>query len=273
MRTPSRSLAVTCLAQSVGAVTGGRSIGRWCPGLPPRRALLAGLMLLALAGVPGCADDVVIPPAAMTTPVAADAAQPVVLPAPVQQGGMALNEALARRRSQRDLDPVAEIGLAEVSQMVWAAQGINAPGGYYRTAPSAGALYPLEVLVAAGRVASLPAGVYRYRPAKHDLMPVATGDPRRGLVLTSYGQQAWIGSGSALIVIAGVTERTAKKYGDRAERYVANEAGHAAQNVLLMAAALGLKAGIVGAFDDDAVRRLLCLAADEKPWLVMPVGR
>jgi len=163
------------------------------------------------------------------------------------------------------------IALEDVSQLLWAGQGITDPTGL-RTAPSAGALYPLEVLLVAGNVDELPAGLYRYRPESHELIGVETGDRRRDLAVAALGQD-WMEDAACVIAIVAVPERTARKYGERAARYVHLEAGHAAQNVLLQAAALGLATTPVGAFDDEALRRVLSLRVEEVPLLLIPVGR
>ena len=162
------------------------------------------------------------------------------------------------------------MSLGVVGQLLWAAQGVTSPDRR-RTAPSAGALYPLEVFLVAGNVTGLDAGVYRYRPKEHALMPHAPGDVRRALAHSALGQ-AWLADAAAVIVIAAVYERTRTKYGERTERYVVMEVGHAAQNVYLQAESLGLGTVMVGAFGDREVKQVLGLAAGEAPLALMPVG-
>lgn len=183
--------------------------------------------------------------------------------------GPTLAEALAKRRSSRDYLE-RPVSLAQVAQLLWAAQGTNDPAGL-RTAPSAGALYPLEVLLVAGDVAGLSAGVYRYLPDRHALEHLADGDHRSRLAEAALGQ-SWAARGAVILVITAIYERTTRKYGVRGKRYVHIEVGHAAQNALLQAAALGLGAGVVGAFDDAAVARTLGLSASEHPLYLLPVG-
>lgn len=192
----------------------------------------------------------------------------VSLPAPLKAGAMSLEEALAQRRSVREFVPGA-LTLAEVSRLVWAAQGATKPEG--RTAPSAGATYPLEVYLAVGEVKGLAAGVYRYLPRAHRLETVTDGDMRRPLAAAAVDQQ-WIGRAALVVVIAAAFERTTARYGRRGERYVHMEAGHAAQNLLLEATALGLGATPVGAFNDAEVSRLLHLPGGETPLYLIPVG-
>ncbi len=186
------------------------------------------------------------------------------LPSPQVAGRLSLEEALRARRSTRSFTAEA-ITRAEIGQLLWAAQGLTDIAGH-RTAPSAGALYPLELDV----VTAL--GVARYVPDGHALAPRGAADLRPALQRAALDQSA-IGDAPLVIVISGVTERTAERYGaERAERYVAMEAGHAAQNVLLQAVTLGLGAVPVGAFDDAQVRRVLSLADGEAPLYLIPVG-
>lgn len=194
----------------------------------------------------------------------------VVLPPPGTNLSGPLAQALARRRSVRTYTPKPVL-LAAVSQLLWAAQGITAAGGR-RTAPSAGALYPLELHVVAARVAGLGPGVYRYLPDVHGLRRAIGEAIVPALSRAALGQQA-VADAAAVIVIAAVEERTALKYGGRAGRYVAFEAGAASQNLALQAAAQGLGTVVIGAFDDGAVGRALRLPPGERPIALMPVGR
>ena len=161
--------------------------------------------------------------------------------------------------------------LAEISQLLWAAQGITSPGGG-RTAPSAGALYPLEVYLLAGEVTELPAGVYHYISKEHALIPVAEGDHRQALYEAALSQNA-VKDAAAVMVITAVYERTTVKYGGRGIQYVHMEAGTAAQNIYLQVVSLDLGTVFIGAFHDDQVKRILRLGKDEIPLAILPVGR
>jgi SagB-type dehydrogenase family enzyme len=194
----------------------------------------------------------------------------IILPEPLDSGEISVEEALLERRSVRNYRDGA-LTLAEISQLLWAAQGITHPGGY-RTAPSAGALYPLEVYVVAGNVEGLQAGIYKYRPQGHELEKVAGGDVRAELCAAALDQE-FVEDGAAVLVFAAVYERTTGKYGERGVRYVHMEVGHAAQNVYLQAVSLGLGTVVVGAFDDDEVEKLLQMEDDERALCIMPVGR
>ncbi|MDN7025178.1 SagB/ThcOx family dehydrogenase [Methanoculleus sp. FWC-SCC1] len=194
----------------------------------------------------------------------------VDLPAPRMESNTSIEEAIAARRSVREYtgEPIT---IAELSQLLWAAQGITSPEGH-RSAPSAGALYPLEVYVAAGSVRELPPGVYRYAPDGHRLTRVREGDFRAELAEAAVGQES-VRAAAADIIIAGVYERTTGKYGERGVRYVHMEAGHASENIYLQAESLGLGTVAIGAFDETALQRIMGMAENATPLYVMPVGR
>jgi len=181
-----------------------------------------------------------------------------------------LEELLRQRRSVRDYAD-APLRHDEVFKLLWAAQGITRPWGG-RTAPSAGALYPLELYLVAGNVEDLAPGVYKYEPAEEKLIHIKDGDMRAVLAAAALGQDC-VREAAIDIVIAAVYERTTGKYGSRGERYVHIEVGHAAQNICLQAPALGLGLVTVGAFQDDLVRMIVGMAADETPLYIIPVGR
>jgi len=183
---------------------------------------------------------------------------------------MSVEAALLERRSVRDFAP-EPLTLTEVSQLLWAAQGITA-AGTRRTAPSAGALYPLNVYLVSGSVSGLAAAVYRYQPKGHGLQLVVHGDHRRALAAAAAAQH-WLGQGAVAIVVAADYGRTTRRYGERGRRYAHMEAGHVAQNIQLQAVALGLGSVVVGAFDDGRVKTLINLAESDQPLSIVPVGR
>lgn len=175
-----------------------------------------------------------------------------------------LDDVLRHRRSVRSFSSRA-LSVEAVGKLCWAAQGVTDPATGHRTAPSAGALYPLELYVVDA------SGVRRYDPRDHSLARVS-GDDRRGALATAALGQDAVRHAPTLFVLTGVVSRTRAKYGDRAERYVWIEAGHAAQNLLLEATALGLGAVPIGAFSDADVRRAIGASADESPIYVLAVG-
>ncbi|MEW6059799.1 MAG: SagB/ThcOx family dehydrogenase [Actinomycetota bacterium] len=176
---------------------------------------------------------------------------------------MSLEEALALRRSVREFTG-ATLTLEELSQLLWAAQGITAEWGG-RTAPSAGALYPLEIYVATAD------GLCHYLPEGHRAEVLSHVDLRGPLAHAALDQSS-VSDAPAVFVITAVFARTAAKYGERAERYVHLEAGHVAQNLLLEATALGLAGVPVGAFSDADVQQTLGLPSDHAPLYLVPIG-
>jgi len=199
-----------------------------------------------------------------------DTRERVALPLPNKDGAMPLERTLRLRRSVRAFDDRA-LTLQELSQLLWAAQGVTAPSGY-RTTPSAGALYPLSLYVVVGNVASLASGIYTYEPPQHRLQRVRGGDARRDLSVAALGQD-WIQHAPVSLVIAATYYRTTTKYGDRGRKYVYMEAGHAAQNIYLQATALDLGTTIIGAFRDERLKSVLGMQEAEYPLCILPVGR
>ncbi|MHC4983531.1 MAG: SagB/ThcOx family dehydrogenase [Planctomycetota bacterium] len=181
-----------------------------------------------------------------------------------QKGEMSLEEALAKRRSVRNYKD-EKLTDQQIAQLCWATQGVTEERRGFRTAPSAGALYPLELYVVTAD------GVRHYLPGEHALADHLSGDVRAKLRDAALGQE-WVGKAPATFVITAVYSRTAKKYGRRARRYVHIETGHAAQNLLLQATALELAAVPVGAFIDEEVAKVLSLPEEHAPLYLIPVG-
>jgi len=198
---------------------------------------------------------------------------PIYLPPPNQKGIMPLEEAIARRRSVRyfSSEPISQV---QLSQILWAAQGVSDTRERYRTVPSAGATYPLEIFVASGgnSIEQIDEGIYHYDIAHHSLTLHCKGDVRFELARVALDQE-FIYQAPIDIVICTLYERTLRRYGDRGERYVHIEVGHAGQNIYLQATALGLATVAIGAFYDEQVREVLRLDKQYKPLYIMPVGR
>lgn len=218
------------------------------------------ITLMALCGAPDQGD-------AMSH---VNSAHLVELPAPSMEGAMPLESALQKRRSVRTYarEPLT---LEDVAQLLWAAQGITAAQGF-RTAPSAGALYPLEIYIVAGNVDALTAGIYRYKPHSHQLARVRRGDHRSALADAGLGQ-ACLRNAPAVIVLTGVAARITPRYGQRGTQYMFMEAGHAGQNICLQAVSRHLGAVPIGAFKEDQVREVLQIDASELPLYLIPIGR
>lgn len=194
----------------------------------------------------------------------------IKLPEPRLDSTTSVEKALRQRRSVRRYE-TGPVDLADLGQLLWAGQGISHARGF-RTAPSAGALYPLELYLVVGNVHHFGRGVYRYLPQNHSLLQVSAADKRAALAAAALGQGAVL-NGAAVIVLAAVYERVTSKYGARGERYVHMEAGHAAQNIYLEAAAMGIATVVIGAFRDMEVKLVLDMKDDEQPLYIMPVGR
>jgi SagB-type dehydrogenase family enzyme len=190
---------------------------------------------------------------------------PVVkLPPAPATGTMPLEQAIAKRRSVRRFTP-EPLTLQQIGQLCWAAQGITDSARGFRAAPSAGALYPIELYVLSAD------GVDHYRPKDHSLERIITGDQRKALQRAGLKQES-IGSAPVCFVVTAAVERTARKYGDRAERYCLLEAGHVAQNILLQATALDLAGVPIGASDDHKIAALLRLPDTRVVAYLIPIG-
>lgn len=210
-----------------------------------------------------------LPIVPLTLPLESGAGEAMKLPEANRDGKESLEKAILKRRSVREFRD-APLTLAEVTQLLWSAQGTTSPSGY-RTVPSAGALYPLEIFVLAGKVDGLSPGVYRYGPMNHELTKTGEGDRRTDLCAAALNQ-ASIRRAPAVLVISAVFERTTSKYGERGIRYVHMESGNASQNISLEAVSLDLGTVVIGAFNDNAVKSVVGMGAEE-PLLIMPVGR
>lgn len=195
----------------------------------------------------------------------------IKLPAPRLKGTVSVEESIFKRRCVRDYKTDA-ISLEQLSQLLWAAQGITA-ADFFRAAPSAGASYPLELFVIAGNIKGIDAGIYHYNVKEHSLSLHMKGDAREKLGTTAAFNQKCISQAPACMSICAVYERTMKTYGKRGERYVHIDTGHAAENIALQAVALGLATVMVGAFEDKKVAEILNLGNELKPLYIIPVGK
>ena len=208
----------------------------------------------------------------------------IKLPLPVLDGNVSLEKALSERRSIREYSEDS-LSLAEISQLLWAAQGITKKiktppstqqGNPWtvglRTAPSAGATYPIELYIAAAKVKGLSQGLYKYNPQQHAIIKMMDGDKRADISNAALKQSS-IRTAAANIIIFGNYNRTAFKYGNRAKRYVQIEVGAVSQNIYLQAHTLGIGTVLIGAFTDDSLKSTLNAAEDEYPLGIMPIGR
>ena len=190
-------------------------------------------------------------------------AETITLPSPRLRGKLSLEQTITARRSVRSFSDVP-LTEEELSQLLWATQGVTHPSGR-RVAPSAGAVYPLEVYVARDT------GLWHYEPGRHRLTQAHNADMRPSLHGIAMGQDALI-EAPAVFVITAVTARMRAVYGNRAERYVHMESGHAAENLLLQAVSLNLGGVLIGAFNDDWLNKVLRLPRGEETLYLVPIG-
>jgi len=198
----------------------------------------------------------------------------IALPSPRLVGSMSIEEALHKRRSIRNFQD-RSLSLEDASQLLWSAYGVtyvSASGREYKTAPSAGATFPLEIYLLAGKVDGLVAGLYKYNPTSHSLIPVREGDIRSDVSKACLGQKM-LAEAPLSLIFSAVYKRTTDRYGKRGEdRYVCMDLGHSAQNVYLQATAMGMGTCAIGAFDDEQLEKLLQFPKEEKILYLMPVG-
>jgi len=193
-------------------------------------------------------------------------AKEIKLPKPKEKGLTSIEETLNKRRSVRDYKK-GPLSLEQVSQLLWAASGKNL---YRRTAPSAGATYPLEIYLVVGEVEELEPGLYQYSYSRHSLERIREQDIRKKLCRSAL-DQSMIEEAPIDIIIAADYDRTTGHYGQRGIRYVHMEVGHVGQNISLQANALSLGTVMIGAFEDNQVKEVLGIK--EEPLYIIPVGK
>lgn len=208
----------------------------------------------------------------------------IALPPPETDGNVSVESAIQSRRSVRDFQSYT-LSMDEIAQLLWAGQGIteqieNPPAGWpgkewpggLKSAPSAGALYPLKLYLITGNVKDLDTGVYRYISKIHSLEKVMDGNKQEALRKAALGQSP-ISEASAVLIITGIYERSRVKYGDRAERYVHIETGAVSENIYLQCESLDLGTVYIGAFRDKQAQDVLQLDTNEYPLAILPIGK
>ncbi|RPH92575.1 SagB/ThcOx family dehydrogenase [candidate division KSB1 bacterium] len=194
----------------------------------------------------------------------------ILLPEPKTRSRFSVERALLMRRSIRDYTKES-LTLEELTQLLWSCQGITSAEGF-RTTPSAGAVYPLEIYAVVERVDDLPAGVYHYLPGRkeHRIESVKRGHFGKRIFELST-KQDFIKDAAVNIILATVTSRMEKQYGEAALRYVLMEMGHAAQNIHIQAEALGLGSVAVGYLNEKTVQELMGIEAE--PLYMVSAGK
>ena len=188
----------------------------------------------------------------------------IKLPAPKYDGTVSVEKALKERRSVRSYQD-EPLTLAEVSQILWAAQGITDSTNGHRTAPSARAMYLINVYLLPGKVTGLPMGLYKYQPQGHELVKIADGDMKTKLF--DAAGQAPIKNAPAALIITGSTDRS------KDPNWMYLEAGHAAQNVYLQGVSLKIGTVVMAGFKPEEVTKALNLPKNEHVIYIMPLGR
>jgi SagB-type dehydrogenase family enzyme len=198
--------------------------------------------------------------------------EPLNLPAPMLEGHVSLEKAIKQRRTARSFAD-KPLMVAQLSQVLWAAQGITDDRGLKRAAPSAGALYPIDVYAVVGNngIQGVAQGIYHYDPLHHSIEKIFDTDARGDVAVASL-RQMWMATAPVILVLTAEYGRITIKYGDRGKRYAMIEVGHIGQNIFLQCEALGLSAGIVGAFYDKEVARAVNTQKNHEPVIIMPVG-
>ncbi len=198
----------------------------------------------------------------------------LALPAPGDAQGLSLEEALRQRRSIRTY-AATPISQETLSRLLFHTDGINAERGgiRLRAAPSAGALYPIEIYIVVHRVEGVEAGVYHYAVQDHALTQLRAGDMRDEVMRAGLWQR-FLGEANVVLILTAIFQRLRWKYRERAYRYALLEAGHIGQNIYLAATALEMGACAVGAFDDNALNALVGVDGEEEAAVYMlAVGR
>ncbi|HOE15833.1 MAG TPA: SagB/ThcOx family dehydrogenase [Syntrophorhabdaceae bacterium] len=194
----------------------------------------------------------------------------IQLPEPLRKGETNLWNLLLERRSRREYNSGRSVPLAALSSLLWATQGLTARYGdtFFRTAPSAGGLFPVETYVSVRAVDGLHQGLYHFRPLTFDLEFLQTGDLSKDLTEAALRQDLILDA-QITFIWSAIIARSRWKYRQRAYRYIYLDAGHIAQNLYLAAESLGLGACAIGAFYDDEVNRILSLDGTEETVIYM----
>jgi SagB-type dehydrogenase family enzyme len=226
--------------------------------MKPMNSALSALVLVAVVTA-GCVSSA--PPEVMDE--TQRYSETIELAEPELSGSSSLEQTLEERRSTRDFT-AEEVPLDTIGQLFWAGQGITDDVGH-RTAPSAGARYPIELY-------AISASTFmHYLPEGHRVEQ-RTDTTTLSLLSAAAFQQGFVSDAPLVLVITAVPARTEAEYGAVAHDLVNREAGHVAQNILLQATSLGLAAVPVGGFDPAEVARLLALAPGEDVLYLLPVG-
>ena len=190
----------------------------------------------------------------------------------VSPGAMSVEEAIQQRRSVREFKR-DKLSFDDLGKLLWSTLGFQNLLSGRRTAPSAGACYPLSAYVAIGKdsIEGIKEGIYFYSYQDHSLKKYLDGDLRLELSKAALHQD-FIAVAPVSIIFTAVMSLTTASYGERGIRYVYIDLGHAAQNIYLLATAMGLGKVAVGAYHEIKVAEILSLSKEESPLYIMPIG-
>lgn len=188
----------------------------------------------------------------------------IKLPEPKTTEGPPIWECFRKRRSIRDYKN-KPVKLEELSQILWGSYGVTAKewGYYLKTAPSAGALYPIEIYVASFKVEGLKKGIFHFNPEDMTLRGIFEGDYSKAITRACLGQDFIMDSAFALILTA-IPSRTISKYRERGVRYILMDLGCIIQNIYLSLTALNMGGCIIGAFSDSAMNKIMNLNPEKE---------
>jgi len=195
----------------------------------------------------------------------------ITLPAPMIQSSTSIEKAIKERRSVRSYKNIP-LSIEEISQLLWAGQGITDPISKYRSYPSAGALYPLELYIVINKAKSIEKGFYKYDPNKHALIKITERNITDEITQAALNQE-FIKESAIIFIYTAITSKTTSRYGERGLRYIYMEAGHAAQNIYLQSVSLKIGVVVIGAFKDQEIKKIMNLKEDEIPLYIIPAGK
>lgn len=195
----------------------------------------------------------------------------IELPQNVSIGTKSISEVLKERKSHRSFEP-DHLTLEQLSFLLWASTGVQRKemGHVFRTAPSAGALYPIETYLAINNVKNLPQGLYHYSVKNHSLELLKEGNLSDAVAFSTLGQQMCAES-PVVFVWSAIFERSKWKYSQRAYRYIYLDAGHIAENLALAATSIELGTCQIAALYDDIANELFGLDGQEESIIYMSV--
>ena len=195
----------------------------------------------------------------------------IALHPPVPNGSTSIDEALKRRKSIRQFS-TKSLNEKQLSYLLWASTGVQRQEGEheFRTAPSAGALYPIETYLVVSSVEDIPQGVYHYSIGSHALEELNAGDFRRAITIAAMGQRMCM-EATVVFIWTAIFQRSKWKYGQRAYRYVYLDAGHIAENLALSATSIGIGSCHIAAIFDDEVNEILGVDGSDESAIYMTV--